>query len=140
MYRQSERQLTVYEFILPFSGVLSLQNRWVRLADEIDWCGLEDAYAAHFAKTGKQAIGARCAFGSLVIKKVLGLSDQQTVLLIGESPYLQYFIGLTAFCSTPPFAACSMSHFRRRIPAKAVAAAAKRMEEMQKKTRPKKAR
>lgn len=135
VYQETQRQLTVYDFISPFSGALSSHNRWVVLAQKIDWYRLEEEYAVHFSKGGKRAIGVRCAFGSLVIKKVLGLSDAQTVLLIAENPYLQYFIGLSSFCKTAPFSARTMSGFRRRIPEAEVTAAAKLMQ-----TKPRKKR
>ena len=73
-----------------------------------------------FAAGGKEALPVRLAFGSLVIRKALDLSDQQTMLLIRESPYLQYFIGLTEFQNRLPFAVRSLRTFRQRIPAEAV--------------------
>jgi len=39
----------------------------------------------------------RMAIGSLIIKEKLGLSDIETVEMIAENPYMQYFIGLEAF-------------------------------------------
>ena len=97
----AQMQLTVYDFVQPFGGVLDEENRWVRLAKKIDWLKLEKQYAAHFGKGGAVA---------------LGLSDRQTVELIREDPYLQYFIGLPAYSGEAPFSARSMAAFRRRIP------------------------
>ena len=125
MYQEMMDQLTVYDLVSPFREALSPDNRWVKLAEQIDWRALEEAYASHFAQKGKQAIGVRCAFGSLVIKKALDLSDLQTVLLIEESPYLQYFIGMPGFGHRLPFAARTMVSFRERIPEAEVAAVAK---------------
>lgn len=116
MYHHSADQLSVYEYLSPFRKYLRQDNRWVRLAQELDWAKLERAYAAQFAPWGKQAIPFRCAFGSLIIKRALGLSDRQTLLLIQESPYLQYFIGLDDFTGKLPFSARSMTTFRSRIP------------------------
>lgn len=129
MYKETENQLSVYDFVSPFSGQLSSRNRWVRLAAKIDWYRLEQEYAAHFSRGGKQALGVRCAFGSLVVKKELGLSDPQTVLLIEENPYLQYFIGLPAFRKTAPFSVRTLARFRRRIPEQEVAAAVRLLHE-----------
>lgn len=125
MYKVTENQLSVYDFVSPFSGKLSENNRWVRLSKQIDWYALEQKYAAHFGAGGKRALGARCAFGSLVIKQALGLSDVQTVLLIEENPYLQYFIGLPAFSPAAPFSARTMARFRQRISPREVADAAR---------------
>ncbi len=120
MYHHSENQLTVYDYISPFREELNPDNRWVRLASLLDWDALEQAYAAHFSPGGKQAIGVRCAFGSLVIRRALGISDRQTVELIRESPYLQFFIGLPAFTDQIPFSYRSMAAFRARIPERQV--------------------
>jgi len=42
---------------------------------------------------------ARTAFGALIIKERLGLSDEETVEMISENPYLQYFmlLGLSGY-------------------------------------------
>ena len=112
----AQMQLTVYDFVQPFEGHLNSGNRWVRLAEKIDWLKLEKQYAAHFGKGGAVALPLRMAFGSLVIRAALGLSDRQTVELIRENPYLQYFIGLDSFTDEAPFSARSMAAFRHRIP------------------------
>ncbi len=125
MYHHSEDQLSVYDYLSPFREYLRQDNRWVRLAHQLDWAQLERDYAAQFAPGGKQAIPFRCAFGSLIIKRALGLSDRQTLLLIQESPYLQYFIGLNGFTDKPPFSVRSMTAFRSRIPERQVARAAR---------------
>ena len=109
MYEMAQMQLTVYDFVQPFGGVLDEENRWVRLAKKIDWLKLEKQYAAHFGKGGAVALPLRMAFGSLVIRAALGLSDRQTVELIREDPYLQYFIGLPAFTTEAPFSAAAMA-------------------------------
>ncbi len=128
MYEESLNQLSIYDFVSPFDGALRPNNRWVRLAAAIDWRALEKQYAAHFASRGKRALPVRCAFGSLVIRHALGLSDRQTVQLIAESPYLQFFIGLHEFSEQLPFSARSMAAFRARIPTRRVAHAARMLE------------
>lgn len=128
MYKKTSPQLSVYDFVLPFAGALDERNRWVRLAAELDWPTLEERYSRLFApRGGNQALPVRMAFGSLVIRQALALTDGDTLRLITESPYLQYFIGLTAFTTVPPFSARSMAAFRRRIPAAQVARAARRL-------------
>ena len=51
------------------------------------------------------------------------ISDRETVALIRESPYLQYFLGFDAFTDTVPFSSRSMERFRTRIPEDKVRAA-----------------
>lgn len=118
MYRVNDQQMTVYDYVEPFHGELSPRNRWVRLAHAMDWDAFEAAYSAHFARGGKVAIPARVALGSLVIRAVYHASDRETVQLVRESPYLQYFLGCYAanLGDRPPFSARSMEKFRARIP------------------------
>lgn len=126
----AQMQLTVYDFVQPFEGRLSEANRWVRLAGKIDWLKLEKQYAAHFGKGGAVALPLRMALGSLIIREALGLSDRQTVELIRENPYLQYFIGLPAFTDEAPFSARSMAAFRRRIPKSQVTKAVRQFKKL----------
>ncbi len=52
------------------------------------------------------------AYGALLIKERLGISDEETVSQIEENPYLQYFLGLWQLCRVAPFEASMMVHFR----------------------------
>ncbi|HJD20946.1 MAG TPA: transposase [Candidatus Gemmiger faecigallinarum] len=133
MYRAQDSQLSVYDFLPPYHGELAADNRWVRLAAVIDWEGFEKEYSALFARGGKVAIPARVALGSLVVREVYGATDRQTVELIRESPYLQYFIGLKTFGDTLPFSYRSMERFRARIPRGVVRRAVRAMRELEKK-------
>ena len=53
--------------------------------------------------------------GALIIKEKLGISDRETVEQIKENPYLQYFIGMSAYSDLKPFEASMMVYFRKRI-------------------------
>ena len=86
------------------------------LAGVIPWEPLENSYAPQFsAKTGAPAKPFRMAFGALYIQQRLGVTDRETVELITESPYLQFFIGLSGFQYLRPFDPSMMVHFRKRI-------------------------
>lgn len=132
MYRVADPQLSVYDFVPPFSGRLDESNRWVKLAAALDWPRLEAEYAGNFAAGGKEALPVRLAFGSLVVRQALGLSDQQTILLLQESPYLQYFIGMTEFDNRVPFSARSLRTFRQRIPHEELARAVRLLAKLEK--------
>lgn len=125
MYRTSEHQLSIYDYLPPYHGELAGQNRWVRLADAIDWDAFEQEYSGHFGRAGKVALPARMAFGCLIVRAALGVTDRETVALIRESPYLQYFLGFQTFENTVPFSPRSMERFRARIPAARVKEAVK---------------
>jgi len=113
---QHNGQLSIQEFHAPFGGKLDPNNRWVALASIIPWEPLESRYAPLFnATTGAPAKPFRMAFGALYIQQRLGVTDRETVELITESPYLQFFIGLSGYQFTRPFDASMMVHFRKRI-------------------------
>jgi hypothetical protein len=118
MYRREPRhQLSFSDFFLPFGGKLSVDNRWIKLAELIPWDELEDDYAAQFCRGfGAPAKPFRMALGALIIKTRLGLTDEELVEQIKENPYLQFFIGLEAFQYSAPFDPSMMVHFRKRLP------------------------
>ena len=113
---QHTGQLSIEEFHSPFGGKLDPNNRWVLLHKLIPWTPLESHYAPQFsAKTGAPAKPFQMAFGAVYIQQRLGVTDRETVELITESPYLQFFIGLSGYQPVPPFDASMMVHFRKRI-------------------------
>jgi hypothetical protein len=119
MYRHSEKQLELEGFLMPFSGKLSADNRWVRLAHMIPWHIFESDYCAKLSKKGQgpPALSVRMALGALIVKERLGLSDEECVEQIRENPYLQYFCGLKEFIAEAPFSPSMYVHFRKRFPA-----------------------
>ena len=123
MYRVDPKQMSIYDYLPPYHGELQDANRWVRLAEAIDWDAFEQAYSTHFSNGGKIAISARVALGSLVIRAAYGISDHDTVQVVRESPYLQYFLGCKTFSNEAPFSERSLRRFRRRVPPHAVRAA-----------------
>ena len=116
MYRIPDDQMSIEDFILPFEGKLDKNNRWVQLAELIPWEKIEKRYASLFPEyKGNIAKPARMAFGALIIKEKLGLTDRETVEQIRENPYLQYFIGFREYSSEAPFDHSLMVHFRKRF-------------------------
>ncbi len=65
----------------------------------IPWDKAEEKYAKHFKDTpfSRPAKPARIAIGTLIIKEKYELSNIETVEMIAENPYLQYFIGPELF-------------------------------------------
>ena len=63
MYRAKEKQMSIYDYLPPYHGELRDKNRWVRLAEAIDWDRFEQGYSELFAPSGKAAISARIALG-----------------------------------------------------------------------------
>ncbi len=117
MYRKSNQpELSPSKFELPVVMELSSDNRWVIMAELIPWAEFEAEYAENFSeKMGAPAKPFRMALGALIIKEKLGISDRETVEQIKETPYLQYFIGLSEYSNEAPFEASMMVYFRERI-------------------------
>ena len=117
MYKNQDIvQYSIYDFILPFGGHLNPDNRWVRLAQSINWKIIDDEYSAFFVKDiGNEAYSSRVAFGSLYIQRKLCCTDRELVMQITENPYLQYFIGNTEYIDTPPFDPSTLVYFRKRL-------------------------
>ena len=117
MYRKIEQLPTSPEnFEFPSEGKLSPDNRWVIMANLIPWSEFEEEYAQNFSEEmGAPAKSFRRALGALIIKEKLGTSDRETVEQIKENPYLQYFLGRSAYSNEAPFEASMLGHFRARI-------------------------
>jgi hypothetical protein len=118
MYEKKTKQVSFDENPNSFIGaMLSPENRWVKLAQIIPWSRLESRYHQTFAnpKVGKPAKACRMAIGSLIIKERLKLSDEETVAIILDSPYMQFFIGMHSFSDRAPFDASTMTYFRKRL-------------------------
>ena len=120
MYRIPEQlQQELKDFYLPFGGSLDKENRWVKLAAIIPWDEIEKRYERQFSKNlGAPAKRSRMALGALIIKQRLRISDEETVEQIRETPYLQFFLGLSGFTTEVPFDASMMVYFRKRFGAK----------------------
>ena len=105
------------DFYLPFGGRLDKGNRWAKLAELIPWETIEEHYQMRLADTGMgaPAKSGRIAFGALIIKERLAITDEETVEQIKENPYLQYFLGLSEYRGEALFDPSTMVHFRSRF-------------------------
>ena len=121
MYRKPSKQMAIDDFILPFSGCLSAENRWVKLANIIPWDEFEEEYAFLFPSgRGNLAKPVRMALGALIIQARCGYTDRELVQQITENPYLQYFLGLKEYQLTRPFTPAVLVKFRKRFPSKRI--------------------
>jgi transposase, IS5 family len=118
MYKNNAGQTTLFDNSSNFIGAkLNPENRWVKMAALIPWDMLDEKYNEQFQnkKVGNTAKAARMALGAHIIKEKFGISDEETVEHIKESPYLQWFIGLPEFTDKAPFDASTMTWFRKRL-------------------------
>ena len=111
------KQMTIFSNPAYFMGAkLDPENRWIKISQMIPWDEIEEKYKENFSKEmGRPAKPVRMAVGSNLIKEKFCLSDEETVELITESPYLQYFLGFEQFESKAPFEASMMTWFRKRL-------------------------
>lgn len=108
--------MTLEGFETPFEREMDKNNRRVKLGECIPWDTLTEAYYQSFTtKMGRPAKDSRLIVGAVIIKHKLKLSDKETVFLIQENPYLQYFYGLPGFQIEPPFAPSLFVEIRRRM-------------------------
>lgn len=85
------------------------------------WEHIEQIYMESFqSERGRPATSSRIAFGAIFIKKNDNLTDEGTVDAIAENPYMQYFLGLTAFWAELLLAPSMLVHFRKRFPVEEV--------------------
>lgn len=109
-------QLTLEAFKHPFEKVLDPNNRWVQLAGLVPWDELAGIYARSLdPDAGRLSVDVRMVIGALIIKHKLCLSDRDTVDMISENLYMQYFCGLKSFCTEPPFDPSLFVDIRKRM-------------------------
>ena len=117
MFRyQSQNQLTIKEFEMPFESELDSTNRWVVMSHMIPWDEFARAYQKNFpSRRGAPTIDARIVLGVVIIKHLLKLDDQGAIEMIQENPYMQYFLGLKSFTSNAVMDPSLLVHIRKRI-------------------------
>lgn len=111
----SEHQLKIEEFGNLYQMKLNPENRWIRLAFHFPWDRCAKIFVRYFSDMGRRAISPRIVIGSLVIKHKLNLSDEETVRIIEENPYMQFFLGLDEFAPEPLFSPSLFVEWRKRL-------------------------
>lgn len=100
MYKHNARQISLVDEKPEMFGNLPLnpENRWVKLARLIPWSRVEEEYQKNFKSTrGQDPLPSRLALGILIVKEKLSLSDRDTVEVLKENPYIQYFVGYSEY-------------------------------------------
>lgn len=118
MYKYSStytNQLEFFEASLPFGGKLNPNNRWLKMAAQVDWEKFKKIYAKTFATMGRPGKDARLVIGALIVKHKLDISDEEMTQQITENPYLQFFVGVPTYHHEPPFDSSTLTHVRKRL-------------------------
>jgi len=114
----STGQLKIEEFKTPFEINIEkhIDNRWVRLANSLPWDKLAKVYYSKMCKdNGAPAKSARLVIGALIVKGLLKLSDRETMEMIRENCFIQYFLGMSAYSYEYPFDRTLLTKIRKRI-------------------------
>lgn len=116
VYRQTVTQLSIESFGTALSTPISADNEWVRLAEQIPWKQLDEAYQLAFpSRLGRAGKPFRLLYGAELIKQRMGFSDRQVVEAIRDTPAYQYFVGFPQYQLKEPFDHTALAYFRRRI-------------------------
>jgi hypothetical protein len=112
----SQKQLSIAEFAMPFEAKLDENNRWVVLSRVIPWDKFANLYYKNFpSRRGAPTKDARMVLGVVIIKHMLKLDDIGVIEIIQENPYMQYFLGLKGFTQKPVFDPSLLVYIRKRI-------------------------
>jgi len=116
MIKQTNTNQTTLGFNFTFCKRLSPNNRWVRLADQIPWHALGAIYEECLSQDkGAPSIPSRVVIGSMIIKELKNLSDEETIEDIRENPYYQYFLGYDNFKDRQVFTPSLFVEIRKRL-------------------------
>lgn len=117
MYKFKDNQLSLTDFGAAVGLKLNPENRWIKKAQNIPWEEIELRYAKLFAnKKGNVAKPLKLGLGACIIQAEYGFSDEETVNMIQEHAYFQYFCGYREYDdSKPPFDPSLMVYFRKRL-------------------------
>lgn len=103
-------------FTTPFDQSLDENNRWVKLANRLPWDLLSaEYYKGMDASQGTPAKDARLILGAVIIKHKENLSDEDTIEMIKENVYMQYFVGLSSFQTEKIFEPSLFVAIRKRL-------------------------
>lgn len=117
MYKiQSNQQISFEDFNQPLGLKMNPDNRWIKKSELMPWAKLEDQYAQLFeSHLGNDGISFQTLLGAQLIKLEYNLSDDETVQMIRENPYMQYFVGMPGYEDKEPFNPSSLTNFRKRL-------------------------
>ncbi len=116
-YSSQGKQLTLDIFSSPLKKSLDPENRWYKLSHAMPWDKIEVLYNKTLDNqhNGAGNKPARMIVGALIVKHQMCLSDEETIEMIRENPYMQYFVGLTDFTTAPIFDSSLFVHIRKRL-------------------------
>jgi len=94
---------------------LNEQNRWIQLAYCLPWDELVKIYSKQCSTLGAGTINPRIVIGAFIIKHIGNYTDEDTIQIISENPYMQFFVGLQDFTTIPLFQPTLFVELRKRL-------------------------
>lgn len=106
--------------ITEFSNLCNLEldpsNRWIKLSAILPWDQLVNILLKKYdLNRGAKSINPRIVIGALLIKHMIKSSDEETINLISENPYMQFFLGLSQFHPKPLFSPSLFVEIRKKL-------------------------
>ena len=112
----SQYQTKITEFCSINSIALNPGNRWILLGHLLPWDELFKIYKNNFSeKMGAGSKNPRVIIGAFIIKHKLCISDEETLDIISENPYMQFFMGLNHFCPQHLFSPTLFVEMRKKL-------------------------
>ncbi len=92
------KEIPLFKELMPYSGQIDLENRWIKMAEILPWDELDGIYQRYFDDR-KLSVVKKCRLimGLMVGQMILEMSDRQIVEYFHENPYFQYFCGQDTF-------------------------------------------
>lgn len=121
-----QEQLPLFKELVPYSGKIDLENRWIKMAEMVPWDELTPIYNRYFDRRRLKVVkSCQLIMGLMIGQMILKLSDRDIVSFFHENPYFQYFCGQTTFLAKVKrrmIHPTLLSHRRRRLGAEYVKA------------------
>ena len=77
----SSKQASIDDFLVPSGKSLNLENRWIKLSSLISWDNLAKVYIVKMSRNmGRRGIDPRIVIGTVIIKHLKSLSDEETIV------------------------------------------------------------
>lgn len=114
MRDQNSTQLTFTGFAHSFDLPLSSNNDWVILARSIPWTDLTTKLTGYIGnESWKFNASMRVIIGALIVQHKLDLTECETVEMISDNVYMQYFCGYSSHQKHLPFDESVFADLRR---------------------------
>lgn len=111
----SQYQTKIIEFGTLRHLNLNEQNRWIQLGFCLPWDELVKIYSKRFSDSGAGTINPRYVIGAFIIKHIDNYTDDGTIQIISENPYMQFFLGLEDFTPERLFSPTLFVELRKRL-------------------------